>query len=188
MLLAGRAWALFAGEGSLSLPLRLSIRSRILLALLVVMVVALIVALPRSETTDAVAFLVDVVDGDTIWVRLADGREEKVRYIGLDAPETAHEGSRGEYLGEEATIHNAELLEGGSLVLETDVDDRDDFGRLLAYVWAGEVFVNERMILDGYARAHDYPPNLSRQDQLWEADARARAAGVGIWAEELEKK
>jgi micrococcal nuclease len=74
-------------------------------------------------------------------------------------------------------------LETQPLVLETDIDERDDFGQLLAYVWAGDVFVNERLILDGYARAHDYPPNLSRRVQLWEATDRARAAGVRIWAE-----
>jgi micrococcal nuclease len=133
--------------------------------------------------TSLEAILVDVVDGDTIRVYMPDGREEKVRYIGLDAPEMAHEDSPGEYLGAEAAIHNAELLAVGELVLETDIEVRDDFGRLLAYVWADDVFVNERMILDGYARARDYPPNLSRQDQLWEANDKARAAGVGIWAE-----
>ena len=99
------------------------------------------------------AILVDVVDGDTIRVYMSDGREEKVRYIGLDAPEMAHEDAAGEYLGAEAAIHNAELLAGGELVLESDIEVRDDFGRLLAYVWADGVFVNERMILDGYARA-----------------------------------
>ena len=116
----------------------------------------------RMDETSFEAILVDVVDGDTIRVYLPDGREEKVRYIGLDAPEMAHEDAEGEYLGVEAAIHNAELLAGGELVLETDLEVRDDFGRLLAYVWADGVFVNERMILDGYARAHDYPPNLSR--------------------------
>ena len=64
--------------------------------------------------TSLEAILVDVVDGDTIRVYMSDGREEKVRYIGLDAPEMAHEESPGEYLGAEATIHNAELLAGGS--------------------------------------------------------------------------
>jgi micrococcal nuclease len=128
--------------------------------------------------------LLEVVDGDTIWVRLADGTEEKVRYIGIDAPEVAHVDSPGEYLGEAATRHNALVLESGPLRLETDVEERDDFGRLLAYVWAGEVFVNERMVLDGYARAHDYPPNVSRREQLWAAHDSARAAGVGIWARE----
>lgn len=126
--------------------------------------------------------LLRVVDGDTIWVRMADGSEEKVRYIGIDAPEIAHNDSPGEYLGDEATSHNAELLGSGPLSLELDVEERDDFGRLLAYVWAGDVFINERLVLDGYARAHSYPPNLSRQPQLQEAQRKAYQAGVGLWA------
>ena len=126
--------------------------------------------------------LLSVVDGDTIRVRMPGGREERVRYIGIDAPEVAHSDSAAEYLGDEATAHNKGLLASGPLRLETDVDERDDFGRLLAYVWAGEVFVNERMVRDGYARARNYPPNLSRQDQLWDAHDEARKAGIGIWA------
>lgn len=138
---------------------------------------------PVTETPPGVAAtLLQVIDGDTIRVRMADGREEKVRYIGIDAPEVAHADAPGEYLGDEATAHNALLLASGPLRVETDVDERDDFGRLLAYVWAGEVFVNERMVRDGYARAHNYPPNLALQDRLWEAQDEAREAGIGIWS------
>ncbi len=126
--------------------------------------------------------LLRVVDGDTIWVRMPDGTEEKVRYIGIDAPEVAHEGTRAEYLGEEASARNARLLGSDRVSLELDVEERDPYGRLLAYVWAGEVFVNERLVLDGYAQAHDYPPNLSRQPQLREAERKAKAAQVGLWA------
>jgi micrococcal nuclease len=170
----------------LSLPSKPSRLSWVTLALVVVIVglaAALGIVLTRgdAETTGTAVTLVEVVDGDTIWVRMPDGHREKVRYIGMDAPEVAQDDSRGEYLGEEATLHNTQLLEGGALRLETDVDQRDGYGRLLAYVWAGEVFVNERMVLDGYAWAHNYAPNLSRQDQLWEAHDRARAAGVGVW-------
>jgi micrococcal nuclease len=136
-----------------------------------------------TATADVEVTLVEVVDGDTIWVRMPDGSEEKVRYIGIDAPEVPHESSAGEYLGEEATAHNTELLASSPLRLETDVEQRDEFGRLLAYVWAGGVFVNERMVLDGYAWAHNYPPNLTRQDELWAAHDQARAAGVGVWGE-----
>jgi len=129
------------------------------------------------------ATLLQVIDGDTIRVRMADGSEEKVRYIGIDAPEIAHADAPGEYLGDEATAHNVELLALGPLRLETDVDERDDFGRLLAYVWAGGVFINEMMVADGYARAHNYAPNLTRQDLLWYAHDAAREAGIGIWGE-----
>jgi micrococcal nuclease len=126
--------------------------------------------------------LLRVVDGDTIWVRMPDGTEEKVRYIGIDTPEVAHEGTRAEYLGEEASARNALLLGSDPLSLELDVEERDPYGRLLAYVWAGETLINERLVLEGYARAHNYPPNLSRQPQLREAERKARAAQVGLWA------
>lgn len=125
--------------------------------------------------------LLQVIDGDTIRVRMADGSVEKVRYIGIDAPEVTHGDSAGEYLGDEAAAHNAELLQSGPLRLQTDVDEWDDFGRLLAYVWAGDVFVNERLVRDGYARARNYPPNLAQQDRLWDAHDSAREAGIGIW-------
>lgn len=138
------------------------------------------------DTMGVACTLLEVVDGDTIWVRLADGSEEKVRYIGIDAPELPHEGMSGEYLGPEAKARNAELLQSGPLRLETDAETRDEYGRLLAYVWAGEVFVNERLVREGYAWAHSYPPNLARQEQLWQAHDQARAAHVGVWAEDDE--
>jgi micrococcal nuclease len=139
-------------------------------------------AASAARATGTAVTLAEVVDGDTIWVRMPDGSREKVRYIGIDAPEVAHEDSSAEYLGDEATVHNTQLLKSGPVRLETDVEERDEYGRLLAYVWSGEVFINERMVLDGYAWAHNYRPNLARQDQLWAAHDRARAAGVGVWA------
>ncbi len=139
-------------------------------------------ALGECLVSDIVVTLLHVIDGDTIRVRMPDGTVEKVRYIGIDAPEVAHRSSCGECLGEEATAHNVELLTSGPLRLRTDVEERDPFGRLLAYVWAGEVFINERMVRDGYARARNYPPNLSLQDRLWEAHDEARKAGIGIWS------
>jgi micrococcal nuclease len=126
--------------------------------------------------------LVRVVDGDTIWVSMPDGREEKVRYIGIDAPELADGETSAEYLADDASARNARLLGSGALELELDIEERDPYGRLLAYVWAGGLFVNERLVLEGYARAREYPPNVSRQSQLGAAERKARAAEVGIWA------
>lgn len=125
--------------------------------------------------------LVRVVDGDTIVVEMPDGTGERVRYIGVDAPESPREEAPGERLAAEARSHNEALLHSGPLRLRFDVRERDDCGRILAYVWAGSVFVNHRMVLDGFATAVSYPPNLTYQSQLMDAQQQARRAGVGVW-------
>ena len=128
------------------------------------------------------ASLVRVVDGDTIVVRMPGGKEERLRYIGIDAPESVQPGEPVEYLGPEASAHNKDLLRSGDLRLSFDVEERDQHGRLLAYVWAGDVFVNERMVRDGFAWEKRYPPNLRMQETLAEAERAARAARVGLWS------
>ena len=128
------------------------------------------------------ASLVRVVDGDTIVVRMPNGEEERLRYIGIDAPESVQPDAPVEYLGPEASAHNKDLLRSGALRLSFDTEERDQHGRLLAYVWAGDVFVNERMVRDGFAWEKRYPPNLRMQETLAEAERAARAAGVGLWS------
>jgi micrococcal nuclease len=138
-----------------------------------------------ADTTDVSvvsASLVRVVDGDTIVVRMPGASEERLRYIGIDAPESVQPGEPVEYLGLEASTHNEDLLRSGSIRLSFDVEERDRHGRLLAYVWAGDVFVNERMVRDGFAWEKRYPPNLRLQETLAEAERAARAAGVGLWS------
>src|SRR5438552_2270767 len=111
------------------------------------------------------ATVVHVDDGDTIDVRLGD-RVERVRYIGIDAPEIPHEeregrprraGTRG---GIGATRVNAALLVGREVRLELDLETRDRYGRLLAYVWVGDTMINAELVHRGYARAKPIPPNL----------------------------
>jgi micrococcal nuclease len=130
---------------------------------------------PGEETGAA---LVRVVDGDTIVVRLPNGRQERVRYIGIDTPELR---PAVEPWAREATLYNKELLGKGPIRLRLDVQERDRFGRLLAYVWAGDVFVNERLVADGYARAATYPPNVAYTEVFVEAERRARAEARGLW-------
>ncbi|GAB4252761.1 MAG: thermonuclease family protein [Thermoleophilia bacterium] len=129
------------------------------------------------------ARLVRVVDGDTIIVQVKDGAEERVRYEGIDAPETVKPGSPVEPFGPEAAEANAELLSAGTLRLELDVRQRDRFGRLLAYVFAGELFVNEELVRQGYAHLSTFPPNVRYADRLQEAQRQAREKGAGLWAD-----
>src|SRR5262245_11374581 len=105
------------------------------------------------------ASVLHVDDGDTIDVRI-DGRVERVRYIGIDAPEVAHEGTGAAPGGEAAARVNRSLLRGRHVRLELDQELRDRYGRLLAYVWADGTMVNLEMVRLGYARPLTIPPNI----------------------------
>ncbi len=117
-----------------------------------------------------------VTDGDTIRVRLASGREERVRYIGIDAPE------RGDCFSARATAFNAELVAGGEVRLERDADERDRYGRLLAYVYADDTFVNAELVRRGYAQPLTVPPNVRHEDRFRRLARDARRAGSGLWS------
>ena len=133
------------------------------------------------------------MDGDTIYVRLASG-VEKVRYIGIDTPELHHPTRGEEPGGREATAVNRRLLGDRPVRLETDVQLRDRYGRLLAYVWArrpagNELMVNAELVRLGYAAIMTVPPNV-RHAALFRrlaAEARERQSGLwgGLWAEPL---
>lgn len=122
--------------------------------------------------------VVDVIDGDTIKV-LLDGLVVKVKYIGIDAPESI---SRLEYLGKEAKTRNRELVSGRNVLLYKDVSDRDRFDRLLRYVFVDNRFINYELVSLGYARALDEPPDSSCALFLAETAARAKEKSLGIWA------
>lgn len=145
-----------------------------------------------SSTTSAVAArmpasLVRVVDGDTIVVRLSGGSEERLRYIGIDTPELTHPDKRVQRMAQEAAKRNAALLAGGPLQLERDVQERDQYGRLLAYVWAGEVFVNLELVREGFATVYTVPPNVRYVEDFLRAQQAAREARLGLWASDFSE-
>jgi micrococcal nuclease len=127
--------------------------------------------------------VVRVVDGDTIRVLWA-GREEVVRYIGVDAPETSQPGRDVERWGPEATRYNEWLVGGKQVCLERDITERDRFGRLLFYVWLEDgTLVNEALLLAGLAAITTFPPDVKYvQSRYIPAQAAARAAGIGLWS------
>ena len=137
---------------------------------------------PSGPTEEAE--VVRVVDGDTIIVEL-QGREERVRYIGIDAPESVRPSFPIEEWGREASAANADLVEGRSVVLERDVSDTDRFGRLLRYVWLrndGEwLLVNLELVRLGYANAGSFPPDVKYNDEMHAAEREARDADRGLW-------
>ena len=124
-----------------------------------------------------------VVDGDTVVVDLASG-DETVRLIGIDTPESVDPRSPVECFGREASAHLGELVPVGTDVrLVRDVEARDRYDRLLAYVYRvrDDLFVNRQMALDGYADLLTYPPNVAHVDDFTAAVREAREAGRGLW-------
>jgi micrococcal nuclease len=130
--------------------------------------------------------VVRIVDGDTIHVRLAD-RVEKVRYIGVNTPELHHPTRGEEAGGREARDVNRGLVEGRRVRLEVDVQARDRHGRLLAYVWVGDVMVNAELVRLGFAQVMTVPPNVRHQALFVKLQRDARAARRGLWAQSAEK-
>jgi micrococcal nuclease len=113
-----------------------------------------------------------VFDGDT--VELDDG--QRVRYAGINTPE------RDQPYYREATQANRSLVEGKLVWMVLDVQTKDRFGRILAYIWADEQFVNLELVRQGFANSYTQPPNLRFSEELLKAEQDARAAQVGLWA------
>jgi len=122
-----------------------------------------------------------VVDGDTIVVSL-EGITYRVRYIGIDTPETVHPSQPVECFGREASDKNSELVAGKTVRLEKDISETDKYGRLLRYVWVGDVFVNDYLVRQGYAYASTYPPDVKYAEQFAQAQSEAEANNRGLWA------
>ncbi len=136
-----------------------------------------------AEAEPGLAEVVRVVDGDTIVVRIA-GAEERVRLIGIDTPESVDPRSPIDCFGPEASAAAKALLpEGTEVRLVRDVEARDRFDRLLAYVYTvdGDTFVNLELAVQGFADVATFPPNVAHTDELVAAVAAARDAGRGLW-------
>ena len=140
-----------------------------------------------AEPSDLTGVVVRLVDGDTVWVRLA-GRVEKVRYIGVDTPEVHHP-TRGEQPGgRAATEVNRRLVGGKPVRLEPDVQLRDRYGRMLAYVWVkgpdgAELMVNAELVRLGYANVMTVPPNVRHAEMFRKLQVDARLHHRGLWAD-----
>jgi micrococcal nuclease len=126
--------------------------------------------------------VVEPVDGDTVVVRIGN-TTETVRLLGVDTPETKHPTKPVECFGAEASARTAALLPPGTEVrLERDLEPRDQYGRLLAYVHLDDgTLVNLVLVAEGYAAVLVIEPNHAHAAALRRAGAAARAAGVGLW-------
>ena len=151
-------------------------RARLALALVVLLLA--LAAPARATTLEGV--VVRVVDGDTITVRLGD-RVESVRYIGVNTPEVHHPKRGEEPGGREASAVNRQLVTGKQVRLELDVQVRDRYGRMLAYVWIGDVMINAELVRLGYAQVMTIPPNVRHQALFVKLQRDAREARRGLW-------
>lgn len=118
-----------------------------------------------------------VIDGDTI--QIVGG--ERVRYIGMDTPETVDPELPVECYGPEATAENKKLVEGQTVRLEKDITNRDKYGRLLRYVYVGDTFINLELVKTGYAKIANYPPDSKYQNEISQAQETAKSNGLGLW-------
>ena len=121
-------------------------------------------------------------------VSLPDGSKTRVRYIGIDTPETVHPSKPVECFGKEASNFNKQLVEGKTVWLEFDVERYDRYNRLLAYVWLTskpfapeQNMVNAILVKEGYAQAYTYPPNVKYSELFVQLQREAREQGRGLW-------
>jgi len=143
--------------------------------LLVIILCLLPLCACTSPPPPEVARVIQVIDGDTIVVE----NGHWVRYIGIDAPEVH---PQLEPYGAEAHVANRRLVEGMMVRLERDVSETDKHGRLLRYVYVGDIMVNAELVRQGLAVAKAYPPDTKHQDYLEQMETEAKLSGTGIWA------
>ena len=165
------------------------------ISIIAVVFIAIAFSIARFSQHDRIAakdhggsyYVLRVVDGDTI--ELSNG--EIVRYIGIDTPELREKDASGWIYNpmpyaEEARDFNRKLVEGASVRLEFDVQKKDKYNRLLAYIYSQDKMVNLEMVREGYATLYTYPPNVKYTEQFLNAQKEARENKKGLWSD-LEK-
>lgn len=168
---------------------------RIIMGIIGALFLLLLNGIPRAVQTDEYGeegiytdgtWVTRVVDGDTVKVSFS-GREETVRLIGIDTPESVDPRVEVECFGKEAGEHLAELLSDSFITLHEDKtqEDTDRYGRLLRYVMLEDgTDVNLQMILDGYAYEYTYDEPYERQTEYRTAENEARDHERGLWSSE----
>ncbi|MBE2267314.1 MAG: thermonuclease family protein [Anaerolinea sp.] len=113
-----------------------------------------------------------IIDGDTIDVEI-NGVGYRVRYVGVNTPES------DQPCYEAATNANAALVEGKTVMLVRDVNNTDQYGRLLRYVYVNGEFVNAELVAEGWAEAVEYPPDTAQADYFHSLEVNARIQRIG---------
>ncbi len=139
-------------------------------------------AYPTKPDSTVAATVVRVVDGDTIVVA-SEGDEVKVRLIGVNTPETVDPNSPVEEYGKEASDYTKGVLsEGLAIELEYDVQQLDQYGRHLAYVWLGDEMFNVTLVKEGYAQVATFPPNVKYEATFIKYQEEAMSQSKGLWS------
>ena len=126
--------------------------------------------------------VIRVVDGDTFIIDY-NGADERVRLIGIDTPESVHPNEeKNTEFGNEVSNYSKEMLTGKQVELELDVEERDKYGRLLAYAYLDGQMYNKLLLEKGYAKIATYPPNVKYVDEFTKIQKQARENKVGLWA------
>ena len=119
-----------------------------------------------------------VVDGDTIVVDILG----KIRLIGMDTPETVDPRRPVQYYGKEASDATTRMALGRLVRVERDVEERDQYGRLLAYIWLPDgKMLNAELVRQGYARVYTFPPNVKYEATFVRLERDARNHDRGLW-------
>ena len=127
--------------------------------------------------------VVKVIDGDTA-VMLLDGKKEKIRFEGIDTPETVKRNCPVEFFGPEASEFTKKSLSGRKVTLEIQIKNkqlnRDKYGRVLAVVWLGDENFNLSLIKGGFAQATEFKP-FQYYNQFHDWENRIKNEGKGLW-------
>ncbi|MDQ0217281.1 thermonuclease family protein [Peribacillus cavernae] len=146
--------------------------------------------IPRQEQPEETkgktlpATVVKVIDGDTVKIKMKNGHEETVRLLLIDTPETVHPSKPVQPFGLEASQLSKKMMPPGTAIeVEPGINERDKYGRLLAYFYVNGESVNQKLIEKGLARvAYVYAPNTKYIDQFRELQEQARQKEIGIWS------
>lgn len=124
-----------------------------------------------------------VVDGDTFWADNGSKKGIKVRLIGIDAPESRKTFKKEVgYFGKESKGYLSKLISGNSVLLVSDIDSLDRYGRTLSYVYLQDgTFINAEMVKNGYAMVMTVPPNVALADAFLKLQQEARENNRGLW-------
>lgn len=140
---------------------------------------------PAIISTTTNALVIRAVDGDTLEAKLDNGQEVKVRFLGVNTPESVDPRRPVECFGKEASKHTASLVGGKRvrLVADPQADEVDKYGRLLRNIFLDDgTDVNAALVRDGYAYAYlDFPLNKQRKVELARLQEEAEAAKRGLW-------